>query len=120
MVVQVRAIPVGTPAAAMTCLAKDFDPSSWAASLEGPNTAIPSARSASDTPATSGASGPMIASLAPCSSANFTTSVGEFGFRFGWQATSLAIPAFPGATVISAAGVPVLISDLIMACSLAP
>src|SRR3954471_4191101 len=40
-------------------LVKPFDPSSCAAAAFGPNTAIPAARSASPTPATSGASGPM-------------------------------------------------------------
>ena len=76
-----RAIPVGTPAAAITCLAKDFDPSSWAASLDGPKTAIPASRSASDTPAIRGASGPMIANLILFARAKLTTAAGSFGLR---------------------------------------
>ena len=42
--VQVRARAVGMPAAAMTCLANDFDPSSIAARRPGPKQAMPAAR----------------------------------------------------------------------------
>ena len=49
-VVQTNARAVGTPAAAMTSLANALDPSSRAASAEGPNAAIPAARTASATP----------------------------------------------------------------------
>ncbi len=51
--------PVGTPAASMIRFAKAFEPSSCAAALPGPKTGMPRSRSASATPATSGASGPM-------------------------------------------------------------
>ena len=54
--------PVGTPAASMMRFANVFDPSSCAAAAPGPNTAIPRRRTASATPATSGASGPMMSS----------------------------------------------------------
>ncbi len=57
-----RAARSGTPAASITSLAKAFDPSSRAASRPGPNTARPTWRSASASPATSGASGPITTS----------------------------------------------------------
>ena len=56
-----RAIAVGTPAAAITSFAKLLLPSRAAAFFEGPKTSTPELRSASLTPATSGASGPMMA-----------------------------------------------------------
>ena len=46
------------PAAAMTSFAKALLPSSRAAAADGPKQAMPAARTASATPATSGASGP--------------------------------------------------------------
>ena len=55
----VTAAAVGTPAAAMTSLAKAFEPSIRAAAALGPKQAIPAARTASATPATSGTSGPI-------------------------------------------------------------
>ena len=58
-VVARTARPVGTPAASMIRFANAFDPSSWAAARPGPNTGMPRSRSASATPATSGASGPI-------------------------------------------------------------
>ena len=54
-----RACAVGMPPAAMTSLAKALEPSIRAAPASGPKAAIPAARSASATPATSGASGPI-------------------------------------------------------------
>ena len=53
------ACAVSTPCAAITSLAKALEPSIRAASLFGPNTAMPSSRRASATPATKGISGPM-------------------------------------------------------------
>ena len=47
---------VGTPASRMASLANAFEPSSRAAAALGPNTATPSAASASARPTTSGAS----------------------------------------------------------------
>ena len=56
---------VGTPAATMTSLAKAFDASIRAAEAIGPKTSRPAARSASASPAASGASGPtMVRSMA--------------------------------------------------------
>ena len=56
---QTRASAVGTPAAAITSLAKALEPSSCAASADGPKQPrCPPSRTASATPATSGASGP--------------------------------------------------------------
>ena len=57
--VQTWAIAVGTPAAAITSLAKALDPSSSAAARDGPKQLMPRSRTASATPATSGASGPI-------------------------------------------------------------
>src|SRR5690606_10571456 len=51
-------LAVGTPAAAITSLAKALEPSIRAAAADGPNTAKPASRSVSDTPATNGTSGP--------------------------------------------------------------
>ena len=53
------------PAAAMTSLANALEPSSRAPAADGPNTGIPAARTASATPATSGASGPTTTRSAP-------------------------------------------------------
>ena len=114
------AIAVGTPAAAITSLANDLLPSSWAASLLGPKTAIPCERRASDTPATNGASGPMMASSIWFSRANLETARGSVGSRSVWHSTWAEIPLLPGATMISLGFVPVLIRALTMACSLAP
>jgi len=50
---------VRTAEAARTSLAKALEPSRAAAALDGPNTAIPASLSASLTPATRGASGPI-------------------------------------------------------------
>src|SRR5674536_367243 len=58
-VAQVRAAAVGTPAAAITSLAKDLEPSICAAAADGPKVAIPAARQASAAPLTSGTSGPI-------------------------------------------------------------
>src|SRR3954462_6088159 len=68
---------VGTPAAAMTCLAKDLLPSSWAASAEGPKQAIPASRTVSAAPATSGTSGPTTTSSAAHPRAASATDAGS-------------------------------------------
>jgi hypothetical protein len=62
---QVTDAAVGMPASAMTCLANDFDPSMRAAAASGPKQAMPSSRSASAAPATSGASGPITTRSGP-------------------------------------------------------
>ena len=64
---------VGTPAAAMTSLAYALDPSICAAGADGPKQAMPCSRTASATPATSGASGPMTTSSARRCSASAAT-----------------------------------------------
>jgi len=64
---------VGTPAADMTSLANDLEPSIIAAALPGPKHAMPAARTASATPATSGASGPMTTRSAPTLTARAVT-----------------------------------------------
>ena len=94
--VQTKARPVGTPAAAMTCLAKAFDPSSWAAAREGPKQAIPRARTASATPATSGASGPTTTRSTPSRTARSATADPSIGSTSCRSAT-VAIPGLPGA-----------------------
>ena len=59
------AAAVGTPAAAITSFANDFDPSIAAAAELGPKTAIPAGRSTSASPPTSGASGPTTTRSTP-------------------------------------------------------
>ena len=99
-VVQVRAWAVGTPALSMTSLAKALEPSSRAASADGPNTSMPSARRASATPATSGASGPTTTRSAPIVRVRARTAAGSWGST-GWTGTSREIPALPGAACTS-------------------
>ena len=65
---------VGTPAAAITSLANALEPSSSAARREGPKQLIPRSRTASATPATSGASGPMTTRSAPRETARAATA----------------------------------------------
>src|SRR5215469_9997247 len=95
-VTHVRAAAVGTPAAAMTCLANDFDPSIIAAARPGPKQAMPAARTASATPATSGASGPMTTSSAPTLAARAVTLPWSAGAT-SWISAIVAIPGLPGA-----------------------
>src|SRR3954447_523670 len=87
---------VGPPAAAITCLAKDLLPSSWAASAEGPKQGMPASRTASAAPATSGTSGPMTTSSAPHSVATRATSSGSAAATASGSATA-RVPALPGA-----------------------
>ena len=87
---------VGTPAAAMTSLANAFEPSSRAASAPGPKTGIPAWRSASASPATSGASGPITTSPASTPRAR-SSSASPSSARSGWHEASRAIPGLPGA-----------------------
>ena len=58
-------VAVRTPAAVITSLANDFEPSMRAASFVGPKQAMPASRTASATPSTSGTSGPMTTRSAP-------------------------------------------------------
>ncbi len=96
--VQACARAVGTPAAVITSLANALDPSSRAASALGPNTAIPLARTASATPATSGASGPITTRSACSSTASAATAAGSAASTARSSATA-AIPGFPGAAI---------------------
>jgi hypothetical protein len=63
----------------MICLAKDFDPSIIAADRPGPKHAMPAERTASATPAASGASGPITTRPAPVCRASRQTSAGSVG-----------------------------------------
>src|SRR4029077_19487518 len=74
-----RASAVGTPAAVITSLAKALEPSSRAASPDGPKHAMPAAVTASAPPATSGASGPTTTRSAPTSRASAATAGPESG-----------------------------------------
>ena len=65
---------VGTEALPITSFANALLPSSRAAGADGPYTAMPAARTASETPATSGASGPTTTRSAFASRASATTA----------------------------------------------
>ena len=100
MVVAVKSAAVGTPAACMTSFANAFEPSRLAAAPPGPNTGKPAGRSASASPATSGASGPTTtrsASTARASSTMPSMSV----TCTGWHAASAEMPGLPGAACSS-------------------
>ena len=60
----------------MTCLANDFEPSIMAARRLGPKQLIPDPRSASASPATSGASGPITTRSVPRERARPVTAPG--------------------------------------------
>ena len=118
--VQTWASPVGTSAADMTSFANALLPSSRAASADGPKQAMPAARTASATPATSGASGPMTTRSTPRVTASATTpaaSVTPPGS--GSQRATASMPGLPGAaTTASTDGSSD--SERTMACSRAP
>ena len=95
-VLQVRAAAVGMPAADITCLAKDFEPSIAAAAWLGPKQATPAARTASATPATSGASGPITTRSAPVLAASAVTLAGSAAAT-SWISARRAMPGLPGA-----------------------
>ena len=118
MVVHTCAMAVGTPASAMTCLAKAFEPSSCAAAPDGPNVANPAPRRASATPATSGASGPITTRSTASSRARRTTSSGSVAAT-AWLVPTSAVPALPGATC-TAATAGSAASDRARACSRPP
>src|SRR6185369_13594017 len=88
----------GIPFARHKSLVKPFEPSSRAAALFGPNTAIPASRSVSDTPATSGASGPTTTRSIPLSRASRTTACASHGST-ATQSAQRAIPGLPGAAI---------------------
>src|SRR5215211_8965297 len=72
-----QALAVGTPAAVITCLAKDLLPSSWAACPDGPKQAMPASRTASAAPATRGTSGPITTRSADQAEATAATASGS-------------------------------------------
>src|SRR5215469_346186 len=90
----------------MTCLANDFEPSIIAAARPGPKQAMPAARTASATPATSGASGPMTTRSAPTLAARAVTLPWSAGAT-SWISAILAIPGLPGAARTAASLPPV-------------
>ena len=92
--------PVGTPAASMIRFANAFDPSSRAAARLGPKAGMPRSRTASATPATRGASGPITTRSMSFARANPVTAAGLSGSSSTIVA-SRAMPALPGAAKIS-------------------
>src|SRR5215475_6702777 len=95
-VVAIRQLAVGMPASAMMSLAKAFEPSMRAAAASGPKAARPSARRASATPATSGASGPITTRSVFSALASRVTSAGLAAVTW-WTCASSAMPGLPGA-----------------------
>ena len=93
---QVRARAVGMPAAVMTSLANDFEPSIMAARRLGPKQLRPAPRSASASPATSGASGPTMTSCGASVRARSVTAPTS-ARSAGWSSASAAMPGLPGA-----------------------
>src|SRR4051812_19790191 len=84
------------PARAQRSLVKPFDPSSCAAAAFGPKTAMPASRSASATPATSGASGPTTTRSAATDLARSTTAAALQGSS-ATHSAQRAMPGLPGA-----------------------
>ena len=107
---------VGIPASAMTCLAKDFEPSIVAGPASGPKQSIPAARSASAAPATSGASGPMTTRSGPSWRARLRIWSGTAATS-GWVSAMAAMPGLPGAACTLSAS---RLSARTMACSRPP
>src|SRR4051812_29375591 len=93
---------VGTPASAISSLAKAFDPSSSAAALVGPKAAMPASSKASTAPATRPASGPITARSMPLLFAAATIAAASSAATSRRHSASAAIPAFPGAQSTSA------------------
>ena len=87
---------VGTPAAAMTSLAKALLPSSRAAAADGPKARTPMARRASQMPATSGAAGPPTPKSARSAAARAATPPTSSMLR-GISSASRAMPTLPPA-----------------------
>src|SRR6185503_2855666 len=88
------------PLARHKSLVKPFEPSSWAAAALGPNAAIPAARIASATPATSGASGPITTRSIARDWASSTTAPPLHGSS-ATQSAQRAMPGLPGAAISS-------------------
>ena len=96
--VTLTAAAVGTPAAAITSLAKAFDPSIRAAAAFGPKTAMPARRSSSAAPLTSGTSGPTTTRSGPTVSARSAMAAGS-ATSTGCAVASAPVPALPGRDV---------------------
>ncbi len=94
--VNVRARPVGTPAASMTSFAKRLDPSMRAPAATGPNAFTPIFSSASTSPLQSGASGPTTTRSGRFASAHAATAATSSAPMARFVA-SAAVPALPGA-----------------------
>ena len=94
---------VGTPAAAISSLAKAFEPSSSAAAWLGPKAGTPAASSASTAPTTSAASGPITARSTPCSRRQGDDRPDVLDPDLRKHSASAAIPALPGAQSTSGA-----------------
>ena len=90
------------PLARHKSLVKPFEPSSWAAAALGPNTAKPASRSASATPATSGASGPITTRSIERLRASSVTARCVHGST-ATHSAQRAIPGLPGAAISSLA-----------------
>ncbi len=119
-VVQTWAIPVGTSAADMTSFAKALLPSSCAACADGPKHAMPAARTASATPATSGASGPMTTRSTPSETASATTPVASLTPPgSGSHRATASMPGLPGAAITASTDGSSAM-ERTMACSRAP
>ena len=109
---------MGTPAAFITSLAKDFEPSIRAAAALGPNTATPACRSVSATPATSGPSGPTTTRSMPSVSREPEQPFCVLGAH-RMALAERAIPGLPGAAC-SAASRALRASFQASACSRPP
>ena len=83
----------------MTCFAKSLEPSSRAALPDGPKHGMPLARTASATPATSGASGPTTTRSASTSTASPATASGDRMSTSRCSVATSAIPGLPGAAI---------------------
>src|SRR6478735_6375801 len=81
----------------MTAFANALLPSSSAAAALGPKHAMPAARTASATPATSGTSGPITTRSAPSCVARAATDAPSSAFT-AWFVATCVVPALPGAT----------------------
>src|SRR6476646_6373479 len=86
------------PLARQRSLVNPFEPSSRAAAAFGPNTAMPALRSASPTPATSGASGPTTTRSMRWPLARWTTAPGSHG-SIAMHSSQRPIPGLPGAAI---------------------
>ena len=93
---QVNEAAVGMPASAITCLAKDFEPSILAAAASGPKHGMRASRRASAAPATSGASGPTTTRSGPSLRASARMPSGVGGVS-GWVCARASMPGLPGA-----------------------